>query len=211
MNSHLKIKVCGMKDPLNRAKLESLPIDFFGFIFYPQSKRFIGNPDSDQFRELIKTTKKKVGVFVNETAEKILEIARKASFTHIQLHGDETPQVCKLISENGFKTIRAFRIDKQSDFNETLKYEGIADFFLFDTKAGFPGGTGKKFEWKLLNDYRGTTPFFLGGGINPDDSNMIRSLIHPQFYGVDLNSGFENYPGFKNFAALARFIDELQK
>ncbi len=211
MNTSLKIKVCGLKNAGNRKELEALPIDIFGFIFYPQSKRMVEIFDEVKLMDLVNTPKQKAGIFVNEDAGKILEMAGNAHLTHIQLHGVETPEFCRIIKSQGYKIIKVIAVDDRIDFNRTYAYEGVTDYYLFDTKAEIPGGTGKKYNWDLLENYKGTTPFFLSGGINPGDAETIRSFSHPLLYGIDLNSGFEEYPGFKNVSALKQFIDELQK
>jgi phosphoribosylanthranilate isomerase len=211
MTSSLKIKVCGLKYPDNRKELEPLPIDYFGFIFYPQSKRYAGDPELPGFKELIASQKQKTGVFVNEHLCKVIEIAAIAGLSCVQLHGDESPEYCNQIMKKGFEVIKAFRIGDDFDFVDTTRYEGCADFFLFDTRAEIPGGTGRKYNWDLLSGYKGNTPFFLSGGIKPDDVMAVKSFSHQFFYGIDLNSGFEDYPGFKNFTILKQFIKELQK
>jgi len=211
MTSGIRIKVCGMKYYANRVELETLPIDYFGFIFYPYSKRFVGDQELAAKLNLTHTTKIKVGIFVNEMEEKIIDSGKKLFLSHIQLHGDESPELCRSLREKGFKVIKAFRIDNRYNFEETSDYAGFADFFLFDTKAEVPGGTGKKYNWKMLEKYHGSTPFFLSGGIQPSDVPIIRAFDHPQFYGIDLNSGFEDAPGLKNSNMLRTFIDDLKK
>lgn len=210
MNQPLKIKVCGMKFPENRKNLEALPVNYFGFIFFPNSKRYVGNMRDTDFFELVDTHLEKVGVFVDETIENIIEISEKASLSHIQLHGEESPEFCAKIKTKGYKIIKAFRIDAGFDFSRTKKYVTAADYFLFDTKGGTHGGTGRKFDWEMLENYKGSKPFFLSGGIGSEDAGSINSLAHPLLYGVDLNSGFEDYPGMKNITKIRRFLEELE-
>ena len=200
-----------MKFPENRKAIETLPIDIFGFIFYAPSKRFVGTTESLDFPDLVKTPKQKAGIFVNETIEKIIEIAGKASLTFVQLHGEESPGFCKILREKGLKVIKAFAVNEHFDFNATNAWEEAADFFLFDTRSEIPGGSGKKFNWELLTRYNGNTPFFLSGGLRPEDSERIRNLLHPRLYGIDLNSGFEDYPGYKNISLLKQFFSDVQK
>jgi phosphoribosylanthranilate isomerase len=206
----LHIKVCGMLSPENRIALEKLPIDLFGFILYPPSPRFVGNLDDRDLFSLVSTLKGKTGVFVNEKNREILRLAERMGLTHIQLHGSETPQDCEELRNHGLNLIKAFRIDPDFDFSSTQPYAGVADFFLFDTKADKPGGTGQKFNWSILERYIYETPFFLSGGIGPGDTESIKSLSHPYLYGLDLNSGFEVAPGLKNTEALQRFLESLK-
>jgi phosphoribosylanthranilate isomerase len=209
MIGNLKIKVCGMKVPANKELLEKLPIDYFGFIFYPGSPRFVGDCEEDTMIELLNTPKFRTGVFVDVTAAEIFRTAVKYNLTHIQLHGRETPEECDEIGMNGVKVIKSFSVHPGFDFSECFPYVRKCDFFLFDTKGKLPGGTGEKFNWQILNDYQLEVPFFLSGGISPGDESAILRLNHPAFYGIDLNSGFENAPGVKNAEKLELFIKNL--
>lgn len=204
------IKVCGMKFTENRMALEELPIHIFGFIFYPLSPRHV-NPDDVQGLEyLVSTRKNKAGVFVDARVEDILEIVNKGKLTHVQLHGNETPETCRIIHAAGISVIKAFRIDDRFDFSDTEPYSEVADYFLFDTKAKKPGGTGLKFNWEKLSEYHLNIPFLLSGGIGPEDADAIKNFRHHMFYGIDLNSGFELAPGLKNKEKLEQFLQEIQ-
>lgn len=206
--SNLKIKVCGMKYAQNREQIETLGVDLLGYIFYAPSKRFVGEtPDSGLFQ----SSKPKVGVFVDENAFEILGLAKNLGFEYIQLHGKENPKTCGLLKKQGLKIIKAFPIDNDFKFSKTNAYEDVVDYFLFDTKTPQHGGSGEKFNWDILRGYRGITPFFLSGGIGPDDVKELKSFVHPQFAGVDLNSGFEDEPGIKNIEKIKQFISELIK
>ena len=197
-----------MKFTANREAVEELSIDLLGYIFYPPSKRYVGeNPEAGLFN----SGKAKVGVFVDENAFEILALAKNLGFGWIQLHGKENPKTCQLLKNQGQKIIKAFSVDETFDFHKTQPFEGVADYFLFDTKTTLPGGSGKKFNWEILNKYQGVTPFFLSGGISRFDASGISKITHPQFAGVDLNSGFEDKPGLKNVEKLKQFIDEIKK
>lgn len=208
MNRQLRIKVCGMKFTENRKQVEALGVDFLGYIFYAPSKRYIGEtPDIGLFA----ANKPKVGVFVNENAFEILGLAKNMGFEYVQLHGKENPKTCRLLKTQGLKVIKAFSVDEKFNFSETKPFEKVADFFLFDTKTSQYGGSGEKFDWQIIEKYQGHTPFFLSGGIGPDDAKQIKELEHPKLTGVDLNSGFEDEPGLKNIEKLKDFIDRIKK
>jgi len=208
MQKTLKIKICGMKFKENREQVEKLPVDFLGFIFYPPSKRYVGeNPQAGLFN----SEKSRVGVFVDEDVFKITALAKNMGFNWVQLHGNENPKTCKLLKNNGLKIIKAFSVDETFQFHKTEDYEQIADFFLFDTKTGTVGGSGQKFDWKILNQYKGNTPFILSGGIKPEDAEEIKRITNPKLAGVDLNSCFEDEPGLKNIEKLKIFITEIQQ
>lgn len=206
MIKNLKIKVCGMKYTANREAVEKLPMDFLGFIFYPKSKRFVGeNTDPGLFNSV----KTKVAVFVDENAFEILGLVKNLGFEYVQLHGKENPKTCRLLKNQGLKVIKAFNLNEDFDFDSLGIYQKSVDFFLFDTKTDLPGGSGKKFNWKILEKYRGKVPFFLSGGIGPEDVEAINKLQHPQLFGIDLNSGFEDEPGVKNIENLKEFITKI--
>lgn len=195
-----------MKFTQNREAVEKLGVDFLGYIFYADSKRYIGeNPEG----RLFAADTPKVGVFVNENAFEIMGLAKNLGFEYVQLHGKENPKTCQLIKKQGLKIIKAFSVDEKFNFADTKPFEKVAEFFLFDTKTNLPGGSGKKFNWEILKNYSGHTPFFLSGGIGLEDAKTIKKIEHPKFTGVDLNSGFEDEPGIKNIEKLEKFITEL--
>ena len=129
----------------------------------------------------------------------------------IQLHGKESPEFCKQLKQAGFIVIKAFSVDELFDFITLKAFIGSCDLFLFDTKSLLPGGTGKKFNWQLLNNYQLDIPFFLSGGIGPDDLNVIRELSHPQLFGIDINSGFEVSPALKDIEKVGIFISKIRQ
>ena len=195
-----------MKNTQNRQEVEKLDVDFLGYIFYAPSKRFVGkNPEPGLFN----SEKPKVGVFVDENAFEILALSKNLGFEWVQLHGTENPKTCQLLKNQGLKIIKAFSVEEGFQFKKTKPFEGFADYFLFDTKSNLPGGSGKKFNWEMLQKYDGKTPFLLSGGIQPEDADEIKKITHPQLAGVDLNSGFEDEPGVKNIEKLKYFIKKI--
>ncbi len=195
-----------MKQTLNRAEIEKLPVDLLGFIFYERSKRYIGKePDQG----LLHASKPRVAVFVDESIFEILGLVKNFGFEYVQLHGKENPKTCRIIKEQGIRVIKAFNLHDAFDFSQVTPYETTVDYLLFDTRSELPGGSGTKFSWDILQNYQGKTPFFLSGGIGPDDAESITKINHPKFCGVDLNSGFEDAPGVKNRLKLKKFIAEI--
>ncbi|MDP4206368.1 MAG: phosphoribosylanthranilate isomerase [Bacteroidota bacterium] len=202
----VKIKVCGMRNRENLDAVAALKPDFLGFIFYPRSPRYVvGKLTPDDLASLDPAIQK-TGVFVNETAEKVAEIVRKYHLDLVQLHGDETPETCKILQQQGIRIIKAFRIDHTIRRERILPYVDCADWFLFDTATAGFGGSGKKFDWSLLADLTFGKPFFLSGGIGPDDAAILKKMITPVPYALDLNSKFETEPGYKNAKQLEDFI-----
>jgi len=207
----LKIKVCGMRNPENISGVVAALPDYMGFIFYPKSKRFVGFEPSTEILAVVPDSVKKVGVFVDEVPEKVIETVREWKLDVAQLHGNESPEYCKQIKNSGIAVFKAFSVDESFDFTMLKAYSGVCDYFLFDTKGQLPGGTGQKFNWQLLENYQVDVPFFLSGGIGPEDMDIIRQFIHPQLFGIDINSGFEISPALKDVKKVKNFISGIRK
>ena len=204
----MRIKVCGMKDSENIKQLARLPIDYMGLIFYQKSQRFVGNLDAGLINALPRSIKK-TGVFVNAEEEYIIQKVIMYNLDFVQLHGVEAPEFCRKINEQ-IPVVKAFSVSDAADLEKLQAYDGGCRYFLFDTKTPQYGGSGQKFDWGILHYYNGNTPFFLSGGISPDDSDTIKRIKHPAFYGIDMNSKFEIEPGFKNIQLLEKFIKDIR-
>jgi len=212
------IKVCGMRDVENIRALEKLDIDWIGFIFYADSPRYV--PDGDEWSDAIQScTKVKVGVFVNEQPEEILRKITKYGLNYAQLHGDETPDFCRRLRDAGCAVIKAFSVSSENKtkginplvmLRQTAAYEPFVNYFLFDTKSSKYGGTGKRFNWSVLEAYRGNVPFLLSGGIGLEHVRDLRTFAHPLFAGIDLNSRFELSPAMKDVVKVERFVSQFK-
>lgn len=211
MSKELSVKVCGMRQAENIAEVLQLPVDWMGFIFYAKSPRFAEGALKQGIDHNFTKTKR-VGVFVNAELEEALRILKSYSLDYAQLHGTESPEYCKSLKSAGYGVIKVFSVDSQSDFRETAAYEGLVDIFLFDTKSPQHGGTGQKFDWTVLERYKGKTPVFLSGGLEPEDAQKIKEIAmkYPWITGVDLNSRFEIAPGLKDSEKLRTFISALR-
>ena len=193
-----------MRDSENIRAIEQTKADLMGFIFLPKSPRFVAS-----LPEYMPKKQKRVGVFVNASLEQILAKAQKFSLEYIQLHGDELPAFCSELKNRGLKVIRAQRIANADDIIRAESYN-MADLMIFDTKTELYGGSGKKFNWQLLENYKGCVPFLLSGGIRSDTFEEIKAFFHPQFAGIDLNSGFEISPALKDVGKLNNFIEKIK-
>lgn len=200
-----------MRDPENISGVVAVLPDYLGFIFYPKSKRFVGFEPSLELLADIPDSVKKVGVFVDEIPEKVIEICQSWKLEVVQLHGKESPEYCQQIQNFGITVFKAFSLDESFDFSGLKSYSGVCDYFLFDTKGQLPGGTGQKFNWQLLENYKDEVPFFLSGGIGPGDVESIRNFSHPKIFGIDINSGFEVSPALKDVKKVRKFISEIRK
>lgn len=196
-----------MKYPENIAALSRLPIQMIGLIFYKKSTRYVKEVDI-KIVELPKHIQL-VAVFVDEVLKNILDTINQYGINIVQLHGVESPQLCKELKKQGITVIKAFSIEEEEDLMSCIFYENVCDYFLFDTKTFQYGGSGTKFDWQILSSYYGEIPFFLSGGIGNNDVETIKQLKNPQLYGIDLNSQFEIKPGLKDIDKLQSFISNF--
>lgn len=201
------IKICGLTSPDNIRKIIDISPDLIGLIFYPKSPRYVSDPEKLVSVLNIRKGIKLVGVFVNEKIERILELNQILNFDYVQLHGLESPAYCADLKAHKLKVLKAFGISGESDFANTAPYSECADMFVFDTKTVHHGGSGRKFDWEVLNSYKGSTPFLLSGGIGPEDNPDIKN---PAFAGLDLNSRFELSPGLKDIGLLSNYFNKIR-
>lgn len=227
MSNKLQIKVCGITDIHQAIALEAMGVDYIGFIFYAPSKRYVF---SSMSLETLKTFEpvhaKKVGVFVNESIEVVVNTVMAAGLDLVQLHGDEDEayfvslnNMLKVHTEAAnqntneptsvVKLIKVFRVGDKMPLIES--YDAVADYFLFDTDSKLYGGTGAHFNWELLKGNAINKPFFLSGGIGPNDLGGIEVMKQTKagktMIALDVNSQFELTPGVKNLEKIKTFID----
>jgi phosphoribosylanthranilate isomerase len=200
------IKVCGMREADNIRQVESLGIDLMGFIFFSKSPRYVASmPD------YLPVSARRVGVFVNAGIDDIAERAEEFHLDYIQLHGKEPKELCQALRSRGLRVIKALSIAEPADLKAAESYADCCDYLLFDTKCKEYGGSGRRFDWSVLEGYTLNTPFLLSGGIGPDSLEELSSFTHPQLAGYDLNSRFETEPGVKDVERLRKFIKEIKQ
>ncbi|MCM1139971.1 MAG: phosphoribosylanthranilate isomerase [Muribaculum sp.] len=209
----LEIKICGMVLHRNIIDVSETCPNYMGFIFYKESPRYVGKFNPRILNDLQSCTEP-VAVFVNSSIEEVVNICSKNGFRIVQLHGNESPEYCRDLKGyssdlEGFQIWKAISIGLEMDWDSLKQYSGVVDRFLFDTKCMEHGGSGKKFDWTLLDGYTLDILFMLSGGIRPEDAKKIAKLKHPMMAGVDLNSGFESSPGFKWVPYIRDFQHEL--
>ena len=198
-------KVCGMREAGNIREVEALGIDWMGFIFWAHSARNVSlKPD------YLPSRCKRVGVFVNAPMAFIREKVREFGLDILQLHGGEDADFIRQLRTElpSLSVVKALNVAREEDLEQSKRYEGLCDYFLFDTKAEKVGGNGKAFDWDILHSYKGNTPFLLSGGIGPDDKERLRAFPHPQMAGIDLNSRVEIRPAVKDIHLLTSFLHE---
>jgi len=214
--NNYQLKVCGLTKMDQIQELISLNTDFLGFIFYEKSPRFVLNHLSlEEISEI--NHQGKVGVFVNESIEKITEISEKSNLNFIQLHGDEEEEFVKKLRlklRKNIKIIKVIRIgdDFEKFKNEISKISNLKSQIsnlLFDTDSKAFGGTGQTFDWKILNEIEIPIPYFLSGGISLENIHQL-ATINQQPIVLDINSKFETEPGIKNLEKIKTFKSLLK-
>lgn len=212
----MMIKVCGMREPGNIQQVSALKPNYMGFIFYPQSKRFVDASLSD-ITMSVGNDIKKTGVFVDEDIHTIADRVIQFQLDAVQLHGHETPEFCRSLkvfirnmeTDSAVELIKAFGLSPEFDFATLADYEDVVDYFLFDTKTIDYGGSGMTFDWHILDSYSGKKRFFLSGGLSPENIKQVKQLGDARLAGVDLNSKFETEPGIKDIDKLKTVFNLL--
>lgn len=208
----MNTKVCGITQLKQLQQLDGLDIDFAGLIFYKDSPRYVGDKIAKEDLKNSDFDLKKVGVFVNADYDEIMQVVEDYGLDVVQLHGDESPELCEELSEE-VEVIKAFKVGKtKMSIDEMVAdYDEVCDFYLFDTASDeVIGGSGEKFDWKLLSDSKIEKPFFLSGGIGVDDVKKVKAFKHPDYYAVDVNSKLEKEPGIKDMALVLQFRQGLK-
>ena len=217
----MKIKVCGMRDAENIRQVRQLGADYIGLIFWPQSPRYVSMvpthagllPD----RASLETVGPTVGVFVDDMPQNIITRVVNYQLGVVQLHGHETPTMIRNLRATladispDTRFWKAVSVQQAGDVNGWHEYADCVDALLFDTRCPSVGGSGQQFDWSVLDAYDGPLPFWLSGGIGPDDAARVSAFVaaHPLCVGVDLNSRFETAPGQKDVELLRHFMHEL--
>lgn len=206
----MKLKICGLSDPESIRQIAALHPSMMGFIFYAPSPRnacallpsIVNSLPADIER---------VGVFVDAPVDHVLHTASRYGLDAVQLHGRETPEMCRRLRASGLKVLKAIGINPDINWDDSRCYEGSVDMYVLDTLTAMHGGSGRKFDWTLLRDYPLGTLFLLSGGIGPEDAKAVREAAAtlPLMVGVDINSRFETRPGTKDPALVSNFIRNM--
>ncbi len=193
----------------NPVEVEALQPDYMGFIFWEKSPRYLNGVLPSISRKI-----KRVGVFVNASVEEILQKVTIYGLQLVQLHGQESAEVCKKLKDLGIGVLKVFGIEETFDFSLLEPYEEVCDYYLFDTKGKLPGGNGYAFDWEVLENYPSTKPFFLSGGIGLENlDDILIFLYRPESkycHAIDVNSRFETKPGLKDIEKLKEFKKRLE-
>ena len=209
----MRVKVCGITKSIQAQQVGEAGADFAGFIFYPPSPRYVfKHMPANEIKKLRNINK--VGVFVNADIDDVLRTVDDCGLYLVQLHGNESPRYCEKISQY-ITVIKAFRVSAGDNILWKIKdYHDAADMFMFDTEGSGFGGNGKKFDWQMLKEANINKPFFLSGGIAPEDAEVIQQFqqhtVSKDLFALDINSKFEVLPGVKDIEKVKFFINDTK-
>lgn len=208
----MKLKVCGLTSLGQLQQVHVLKADYAGLIFYEKSKRYAHEKLKSVASEIKNQPVKKVGVFVNADMGFLKSLVAEYGLRAVQLHGDESPEFCKALQPH-VEVIKVFRMNAAVKNVDALlePFQTVCDYFLFDTDAAGYGGSGRRFDWTVLQSAAINKPFFLSGGIGPDDMGILKSFQHPFVHAVDINSRFETAPGIKDMEKVKAFSNDLKE
>ncbi|OGW94254.1 MAG: hypothetical protein A3K16_04860 [Omnitrophica bacterium RIFCSPLOWO2_01_FULL_45_24] len=210
-----KIKICGITNKQDAFNASNLGVDMLGFVFYKKSRRYVEPRVERDIVSGLPPSLIKVGVFVDEDKSKVLDIAEDCELDMLQFHGDEGPGYCDSF-RSSYKIIKAFRIKDKSSLKGINDYD--VDFYMLDTYSEeSKGGTGKSFDWRIIEDFEFLKPVILSGGLAPENvahaMQKFRSLTFAESppYGVDVSSGVEEAPGKKDLGLMRKFVENIRK
>ena len=196
-----KIKFCGLTRPHDIEAANEIKPDYIGFVFAPNSKRRVSYKQAVDLKNLLDKDIKAVGVFLNEDIEQVISLLNLGIIDAAQLHGDESSEyITRIQKETGKPVIKAFRIHSEADVSAAGKT--IADYIILDAGTG----EGKTFDWNLVDNFN--KPFFLAGGLNPDNVTVAMRKLHP--YALDVSTGIET-DGLKDKVKMAEFAAAVRK
>ncbi|WP_228376319.1 phosphoribosylanthranilate isomerase [Chryseobacterium sp. IHB B 17019] len=208
----MKLKICGLTRLNQIHELISMNTDFLGFIFYEKSPRYVLNHlNLNEISKIIHNGK--TGVFVNESVNEIYKITEKANLNFIQLHGDNDENFISALRKKINPDIGVIKVIRISDGNIDLKnlikkinnYLKLnINYLLFDTDSKAFGGTGKQFDWNILNEIEIPLPYFLSGGISEENIKHI-TILKQKPFAIDINSKFEIEAGVKDLNRIRKF------
>ncbi|MBF0541933.1 MAG: phosphoribosylanthranilate isomerase [Nitrospirae bacterium] len=199
----VKVKICGITSLNDALACVKYGADAIGFILYNKSPRYITPEKIAHIIKRLPPFIQTVGVFVNVEPDIIKGILRDTGLNIAQLHGDETPDICELFP----RVIKAFRVRDIADIEDISKYRASA--FLLDTySVNAYGGTGKKFDWDIVEEAKGFGNVIVAGGLTPENVSDVIFQVNP--YGVDVSTGVEESPGVKDHGRIKEFIEQVK-
>ena len=203
-NLQIKVKICGMTQLKDALFAVEQGVDAVGFIFYKKSPRAVTMKTVREIITKLPPLVDTVGVFVNESAERLNKIADYCGLDLVQLHGEESPAFCRKIHR---RVIKAFRVKDLQSIKQLEKFS-VSGFLLDTFSDDLHGGTGKPFDWNLALPAKKMGPVILAGGLTP--RNILQAVRQVRPYGVDVCSGVEKSPGIKDLEKVRAFLKNIR-
>jgi phosphoribosylanthranilate isomerase len=209
-DARTRVKICGLTKLEHARYASGAMADYLGYIFYDKSPRYIEPAEASAIISWIEGPEN-VGVFVDQLLDDVNEIAVMTGIDYIQLHGEESPEYCQLIEKPIIKSFRIKAGSTQEELEAMIApYEGVAEYFLFDTyDQDAQGGTGKNFNWDILKNWDNETPFFLAGGLSSGNISKAIRTVKP--YAIDVSSSLEAEAGIKDLDKMDTFFEEVRR
>ena len=203
-NLQIKVKICGMTQLKDALFAVEQGVDAVGFIFYKKSPRAVTMKTVREIITKLPPLVDTVGVFVNESAERVNKIADYCGLDLVQLHGEESPAFCRKIRR---RVIKAFRVKDLQSIKQLSKFP-VSGFLLDTFSDNLHGGTGKTFDWNLALPAKKIGPVILAGGLTPRNIRQAVRRVRP--YGVDVCSGVEKSSGIKDLEKVRAFLKNIR-
>ena len=207
----MRVKICGVTKAEQGKAIASLGATSLGFICLEISPRYVKPASIKRIVEQLPPKIDKIGVFVNADREEISRVVAEADLTGVQLHGDESPQLCQQLRQQlaGIEIIKALRIKTQESLSAANAYSDCADALLLDAyHPQLRGGTGQTIDWGFLATFKPSRPWLLAGGLTPENIIAAVSQVRPD--GIDVSSGVERSPGDKDLDKVAQLLAKVK-
>lgn len=206
----MRVKICGITNLEQGRAIANFGATSLGFILVTSSPRYISPAQLASIIPYLPAPVETIGVFVDSSLEEIRQIVRSTGLSGVQLHGQETPDYCKELRQQlpEVEIIKALRIRNAQDLANTIIYETVVNTLLLDAyHPQLMGGTGHTLDWEILQNFSPSCPWFLAGGLNPD--NILEALAKTKSQGIDLSSGVELAPGDKDLGKVEKLFQNL--
>ena len=205
----VQVKICGINSAAAADAVLRAGADFGGLVFFPKSPRHLALDEGRALADRLRGRLRLAALVVDESDDQLDRIVKNVRPDFFQLHGQETAtRAAQIRSRYGLPLIKAISVAGPHDFTNIAAYDGVADYLLFDARpsadATRPGGHGTAFDWQLMQGRQFAQPWFLAGGLNPE--NVARAIMASGADMVDVSSGVESAPGVKNETRIADFI-----
>jgi phosphoribosylanthranilate isomerase len=207
----MRVKICGITKPEQGQAIAHLGATALGFICVQASPRYVTPGQIQAVVEQLLVQVDRIGVFANATVEEICQIVANTNLSAVQLHGNESPEFCEKLRQSlpEVEILKALRVKTTECLDQAVTYGSYVDTLLLDAyHPQLLGGTGKTLDWKTLQQFNPKCPWFLAGGLTPDNVLDALTKLHP--HGIDLSSGVERSPGDKDLDKVAQLFEKVK-